>query len=700
MPRTFYRFGIDSSNSPYVSSEGVKIIMRKPFARSLHVVGLSVLLVTGQVAPAFAQEGGQNTPPSQKPAETPPQLSLQLSKHNFSKAPRAFPNLINPYRPIRVEEPVLTNSPRLEQLIHDGKLQLSLQDAIELAMENNLDIVVQRYNPWIADTDILRTMGGGAGRGLAGTGTASSLGSIPALNFDPTITHSISIDDRRSPVNNPLVSGTGLATSTPASLTTHTTQFNTQYSQGFHTGTGFAVSWNNNRSSTSSAFSFFNPAVQSSVFLSVQQELLNGFGLLPNTRFIRIAKLNRKIANLQFELQAITTITSTISTYWELVFARESVKVQERAVAVAEKLYSDNKKQLEIGTMAPLDVVRAESELATNRQNLIVAQTAHLQQQQTLINAISKNPLDPRVLNVEIIPTDKPGLTEQIEAPNFEESVKEAFAKRPDLQQQALNLQSADINVRATRNALLPIASLSGQYGTVGLSGNSTVFGTPTPGVGQAVVGANGLPVTVLNSLNQPVQIFLPATTTPVTGINKNGLSGAMSQAFQNTFPDYAVQFSLTVPIRNRQAQADSQRAILTQKQLEAQMQQLKNAALLDVRNTYIALAQNRGRVEAAMKARVLQEQTFEAEQKKYQLGASTVYLVIQTQRDLITAQGNELRALVDLVEAKANYERALGRTLETNRVTVADVKSGVSERETLIPGTLHGEVVGVRNSY
>jgi outer membrane protein TolC len=393
------------------------------------------------------------------------------------------------------------------------------------------------------------------------------------------------------------------------------------------------------------------------------QELLNGFGLLPNTRNIRIAKNSRKIADWQFTLQAITTVTNTITAYWELVFARENVKVQQQAVTVAEKLYNDNRKQLEIGTMAPLDVTRAESELATDRQNLIVAQTAKLQLEQVLKNDIAKNPLAPNLINVEIIPTDLPKQPEAVEAPSFEEAVNEAFAKRPDLQQQVLTLQNGDIEVRATRNALLPTATLVAQYGTVGLAGNQLLLGPPV-------------------------------TT------KSGGYGDASSQVFHNNFPDYSVSISLNVPLRNRQAQADNQRAILTQRQLEAQMQQLKNAALLDVRTTYIALEQDRGRVEAAAKARELQQQTFDAERKKYELGASTVFLVIQTQRDLILAQGTELRSLADLVEAKANYERAVGRTLEVNHVTIADAKSGEADRDTLIPGTLHGQVVGTEKLF
>jgi hypothetical protein len=192
-----------------------------------------------------------------------------------------------------------------------------------------------------------------------------------------------------------------------------------------------------------------------------------------------------------------------------------------------------------------------------------------------------------------------------------------------------------------------------------------------------------------------PIQIFAPLTTTPVTGVSNKGFGDEMGQIFHNNFPAYTVQMNLTVPIRNRVAQADYQRASLTQRQMQAQIQQLKNSAILDVQNTYIALVQDRARVEAASKARDLQQQTFDAESKKYQLGASTVYQVILTQRDLITARGTELRALSDLAEAKANFERALGRTLEVNRVTIAEDKTGDVEKDTLIPGTLHGKVVG-----
>jgi outer membrane protein TolC len=349
--------------------------------------------------------------------------------------------------------------------------------------------------------------------------------------------------------------------------------------------------------------------------------------------------------------------------------------------------------------MAPLDVTRAESELATDRQNLIVAQTAQLQQQQALRNAISKDPMAKNLVNVEIIPTDKPTPPAIVEAASFEDAVKEAFTKRPDLAEQDINLKNAEIDTKANKNALLPVATLTARYGSTGLAGNSPVT-TSTAAAGAPIVGSDGQPVTVLGPGNVPVEIFEPSSSTVQTGVHTGGLGDAQSQIFHNQFPDYLVALNLSIPIRNRVAQANYQRALLTQRQNEAILQQQKNSAILDVRNTYIALVQDRAQVEAAGKARELQQQTFDAEQKKYQLGASTVYNVILTQRDLITAQGTELRALANLVEAKANYERALGRTLEVNNVTIAQGSKSLIEKDTLIPGTLNGQVVGTEKLF
>ncbi|HEY4817381.1 MAG TPA: TolC family protein [Candidatus Acidoferrum sp.] len=667
---------------------------------------LAVLLAGG---PSWAQDQPQQQPapaPQQKPGlptpQTPAQdvyntptptnppipVSLGTSKYSYRRAPRGFPNLIAPYRPIRVPEPVLTNSPRIDQLIHDGKLQLTLQDAVELALENSMDIAVSRYNIWFAETDILATEAGAQAFGITGAEVRQSFANIPFMNYDPTLTTQISYDDRKTPINNPFIAGTGIAAQA-AALVTHAATYNNSVTQGFSTGTTATLGWNNTRSSSGSAFNFFNPDVQSSLVVSVQQQLLNGFGRFANRRNIMIAKNNRKLADFVFAQQAITTVTSTITAYWELVYARANVEVQQQAVAVSQRLYGDNRKQLEIGTLAPLDVTRAEAQLATDQQNLIIAQTVKMQDEQILKNAISTDPLAPNLINLEIIPIDKPTPPEATEARSFEDSIKEAFQKRPELLEQQINITNAGIDVRATGIALRPTATLFAQYTSQGLAGVSPMTGAPVTIAGAQIVDATGKPVP---------GFFEPLTTTPVTGRIEQGFTTAQSQIFHNQFPDYLVGVNVQIPFRNRAAQATNQWSMLRMRQIEAQMQQLKNTAVVDVRNTFIALEQGRVQVATASEARKLQQQTFDAEQKKYQLGASTVYQVILTQRDLVNAQGAELRALANLLEAKAQYERAVGRTLEVNRVTIADAKHGEVERDTLIPGTLHGKVVGTED--
>ncbi len=651
------------------------------------IIAAPVAPVYGQSKPAGQTKGAQGAGPGSSSTGYPP----LMRGPDYSKGKSPFPNIFAPYSPISVQAPALTNSPRVDQLIQDGKMKLSLQDAIALALENNLDIVVQRYTPWIADTDILRTLGGGASRGLAGTGTASVLGAIPSQTFDPLLTWTMNLDHRTTPVNNPFLAGTGV--SALNSVINHTTGANLQYSQGFHTGTAFAVTSTNSRVSTTSPAAVFDPSVQSTLFVSFTQELLNGFGRLPNTRFIRIAKNSKKIADQVFTQQVITSVVQVENLYWELVFAREDVKVKHRSVELAQKLYNDNKRQVEIGTLAPIEVVRAEAEVARATQDLIVSQTLQLQQQTLLKNAITKNQMDTLLREVEIVPTDQVAQLPQVEILPIQDAVKEAYQKRPDVLQQQMDLLNRDINVRATRNALLPTLALFGQYGWTGLSGNSAKFGAASTQAGAHIVDANGNPV--------PQDLFVPVTVRPVAGTNFAGLGDALGSIFRSDFPTYSLQLNLNIPIRNRPAQADNARAILEQRQAEARLQQLENGIVVEVRNAQIALEQNRARVEAAQKSRILQEQTLDAEQKKYQLGASTIFFVIQAQRDLSAAQSVEVRALVDLVKAKVDFDRALGRTLEVNRISIAGAKQGTVPRDTLIPGTsVSGELVGPAQKF
>jgi outer membrane protein len=699
--------------------------------RALTAALLAAALGGGTGAPAFAQDPGQSPPPSQQqqhpelptpqspeqnrpnqdpnaptqqpqpvygpgPANPPIPVSLGVSKYNYDHPPSPFPNLFAPYRGIEIPEFNTSNKPRVDQLIHNGKLEITLQDAVELALENNMDIAVARYQPWLADTDIMAAKGGGLPTGTNGAEIFFSTANVPTLALDPSLTGSIGFADVSTPINNPFISGTGTTANQLTGLISHSSQYNWTYNQGWTSGTSLTATWDNTRSSSSVAANLFNPSVQSTLTITFQQQLLNGFGFEENRRNIFIAKNNRKLADYEFEQQAITTVTNAITAYWELVYARENVKVQQQAVTVSTKLYGDNKKQLEIGTMAPLEVTRAESELAADRQALIQAQTIQLTDEQTLKNAIVRDPLASAVANIEIIPLDHPNPPEAVEAATFEDAVKEAFGKRPDLQVQAINVTNAGIDAKANLQALRPTVALVGQYSSTGLAGNSAIVTGEKTTAGTPIVGSDGMPITVLDMTGTPVQIFEPTATTLTNGISKQGFGTAQSQIFHNDFPSYIVGLNLTLPIRNRVAQAAYQRSTLNQRGIEAQLQQLKNAAVLDVRNALIELTQDRAQVQAASKARELQQQTFDAEQKKYQLGASTVYNVILTQRDLITAQGNELRALANLVEAKANYERAVGRTLEVNRVTIADAKHGQVEHDTLIPGTMNGQVVGV----
>jgi outer membrane protein len=699
--------------------------------RALTAALLAAMLAGGTSAPAFAQDPAQNPPPPQSgqqqpelptpqspeqnrpnqdpnaptqqpqpvygtgPTNPPIPVSLGISQYNYQHPPKPFPNLLAPYRGIEIPDFNTSNKPRVDQLIHNGKLEITLQDAVELALENNMDIAVARYQPWLADTDVMATKGGGQAQGTNGAEVFFSTAFVPSLALDPSLTGSVGVASVSTPINNPFISGTGTSSNQLTGLISHSAQYNWTYNQGFTSGTSVTATWDNTRSSSSAA-NLFNPSVQSTLTITFQQQLLNGFGFSQNRRNIIIAKNNRKLADYEFQLQAITTVTNAINAYWELVYARENVKVQEQAVTVSNKLYGDNRKQLEIGTMAPLDVTRAESELATDRQNLILAQTVQLTDEQTLKNAIVRDPLAPTVANVEIIPLDHPNPPQAVEAATFEEAVKEAFVKRPDLQVQAINVTNAGIDAKANLQALRPTLSLFGQYSSTGLAGNSPIVTGATTTAGAPIVGVDGAPVTVLDATGTAVEVFEPTSNTVTNGINKQGFGTTQSQIFHNDFPSYIVGLNLTLPIRNRVAQASYQRATLNQRSIEAQLQQMKNAAVLDVRNALIQLTQDRAQVQAASKARELQQQTFDAEQKKYQLGASRVYDVILTQRDLIAAQGNELRALANLVEAEANYERAVGRTLDVNRVTIADAKHGQVEHDTLIPGTMNGQVVGV----
>jgi outer membrane protein len=636
--------------------------------------------------PQQAQPPSQPAPASSAPTSAPGRDLRLTDGPDYSAGKRAFPNLIAPYTERYVPAPMLTNTPKIDQLIQDGKLMLSLDDAISLSLENNLNISIQRYTPWIAETQLLLAKAGGVPQ--SGSTQQVVLGSGPAVSFDPVVTAAqCGWSHGNVPVNNPFTSGTG--TTSILGLTENFSGCDIGYSQGFHTGTNLAVALNLQRSTTNSPQVFFNPALSPTLTATLTQPLLNGFGFLPNTRYIIEAKHQIKIANSQFAQQIIATVTQTSNDYWELVYDRGNVKVEEAAVAVSQKLYEDNKKQLEIGTMAPLDVLTAESQLASDQQALIVAQTTKLQQETVLLNDIAKSLLAKDLAGVEIIPTTAITNPEVVENVPLADAVQEAWRKRPELFQVDQNLQIQNIEVRATKNALLPSLNAYVQYEIQGLNGNAVnINQTATafaPDLNAPLLYGSGAPVLVGGL---PVYGGTPTTFNTTETVTKGGLGGALTSMFENDYPTYSLGVNLTLPLRNRAAQANNARAQLDERQLEVQKRQTENTIVLNVRNALIALQQYRAQVTAAEKARVLAQQTLDAEQKKYQLGSSTSYQVVLRSRDLTTAQGTALRAQANLQEALVNFNQAMGRTLEVNNIQVSkDIFNGAG-RTPLIPGT------------
>jgi outer membrane protein len=642
----------------------------------------------------------QNTPASQNPAGVQPPSAPAAQTGapagvdpvrdlrtgagpDYSREKFFLPNIFDPYIPAHVDQPMLTNSTRIDQLIQGGKLMLSLDDAISLALENNLNINVERFVPWIQETQLLKAKAGGIPQ--FGNTQQVVLGTSPSVSFDPIISAGFGWTHANIPVNNPFTAGTG-TTAIPV-VNANEAFVNLGYTQGFHTGTNLSVTVDTARNTSNEPDLFFNPAITPVLTATLSQPLLNGFGILPNTRYIIEAKNNIKVANSQFAQQVIATVTQTSNDYWELVYDRENVKVQEAAVGVSQKLYSDNKKQLEIGTMAPLDVLTAESQLATDQQNLIVAQTNKLQQETVLLNDIAKNLLAQDVAGIEIVPTTAIAMPDIVENIPLQDAVQEAWKKRPELFQADLNLKNAGIEVKATQNGLLPVLDAFVQYTSQGLNGNqlttTQVGNTFVADPSSPLVTAGGVPVLVGGV---PVFSSVPLTTTTV---GKGGLSEALKNVFQNEFPTYSIGLNLTLPIRNRSAQSDSARAQLDQRMQQVQYRQTENTIVINVRNALIALQQDRAQVAAADKARTLAQQTLDAEQKKYQLGSSTSYNVVLRSRDLTAAQGTALRAQANLAEALVNFNQAMGRTLEVAHITVAEALRGSVGHEPLIPGIL-----------
>ncbi|HEV2615854.1 MAG TPA: TolC family protein [Candidatus Acidoferrales bacterium] len=657
------------------------------------VVYLIASLAAG--VPTYAQavspQQGQSRPAAAVP-QTPAAISYPslLGLRNYSKGKRAFPNIFAPYTRQNIAHPVLTNAPTIYNLIQDGKLNISLQDAIALALQNNLDIAVSEYTPWIDQTNLLRTEGGGTPLGsfvLGGGGGGS---------FDPVISANTSISYVSQTVNNSLTSGVG--TSAGAfTLATHNSQYNVSYTQELHTGTLFSVALDNSRSSSSSSQNFFNPAVTSSLFVGIQQPLLNGFGLLPNMRFILEARNNTQVGKLQFEEQIITSVTQVETQYWILVLDRQAVDLAKQTLADYQRLYDDDQRLLHIGTATPADVVFAESFIATGNQILIGAQANVQVQQAVLINLLTKDPSDSRLKGLELVPTTPLENAPQVPNISVDDAVKEAWADRPELKIDELTLKNDSVETRATKNALLPNLTLSGTYTSVGLSGNTPgafiTNGTFSPNIGTPIVDQNGNPVTF-----NGVPTFIGVPNGTIGAVVPGGISNAFSQIFHNRSPQYAATLNLNLPLRNRSAQAANAQAQLNERQEQTVHQRNRNTVFSNVTEAFAQVNLDAAQVNAAVKATQLAQQSYDYELKKFNFGNTTTFLVVQYASILNGAKLSELQAKTNFEIALATFNQALGRTLSANNITIAGNGSHGPDfltRAPLIPGTIDGRVVG-----
>jgi outer membrane protein TolC len=581
-------------------------------------------------------------------------------------------NPLAPYSASQVPEPALTNSPRLDRLIREGKLYLSLKDAIDLALENNLDLAIARYNLPIADTDLLRTKAGGSFRGVnagvvqgtpgggvggfgagapgagaggttggaggAGAGASglvqSTLGvGTPVASYDPALNVNMGIEHLTLPESNKAIYGV-------PSLQLNTTTVNAAFVQAFPTGTTLSFDFNNNRQTANSPFITLSPALNSYFRFSFQQQLLAGFGFGPNLRYLRIAKNNKKISDIAFKDQVIATVTQIENIYWDLVGAYEQARVNEQSLAFANQTLDNAKKQLQLESIPEMDVMKAEAEVSRRDQDLTVART-NLQLQGSLMkNALTKSLDDPILEEMPVVPTDRMTTTnaESNTSEPILNLIEEGLRNRPELLETDVDLANRQISRQAARNALLPTLSLVGFYAGSGL------VGLVTPG----------------NTSTVPTDLL-----------------GGWQNAFNNSSPDYFVGLNLSIPFRNRVAKADQYRSELEYRQASLRKEQLKKQIRIEVRNAQYALEQSRARVESARKARDLAERTFEITKKELDLGAGSSYQTMTAQRDLSVAELDLVTAMTIYEKARVELDRTTGATLEHNGVLIQDAVTG-----------------------
>jgi outer membrane protein TolC len=642
--------------------------------------------------PASSSSAGitaDGLPQAPEPKLTEP-LFLRSTARDYTKPKSHFTNPIAPYTAITVPMPRLANSSQLDSLLKDGKIYLSLSDAIALALENNYDIAIARINLDIADTDLLRARAGSTLRGvstgivantLGGTtstitggggpgGTSSSAGGggtgasglvlstngggpLPE-NLDPVLTSQLEYETVDQPQSNTLFSG-GLT-----SLKTNTSTYNFGYTQGFLTGTQLGVTFNNTRVTTDNPFSDYSPDITTAFRATATQHLLQGFGWGVNGRFILQAKNDRRITDSAFRQQVLYTVNQVENIYWGLVSAYEDVQAKERALAQSTQLTSDNRKQLEIGTLAPLDVVNSDSTVATDKQALIVSQTNLEYQQLIMKQAIARTLNDPALSAAPVIPTDRVGLDRLPEEDTpVEDLVKQAYVNNPQIEQAILNMKNNEITIKAEKNGLLPTVDAYAFYGASALGG----------------------------AQNPSAIDFNTGKAYPTGSFPSVGYGTVLKDLFNSSAPDKGVGVNITIPLRNRTAQADQARSQMEYRQSQMRLQQLYTQIRIQVINAQFALTNDRAQVSAAQAAHDYANQSLDAETKKYKLGASTTANVLQQGRNLATAENNLLSATAAYAKDRAALQQLLSTTLDHYGISIESAATGTVAQAPVIPG-------------
>jgi outer membrane protein TolC len=591
--------------------------------------------------------------------------------------------LANPYRAGTVPSVRLENSGRFASLIRAGNLYLSAGDVVALAIENNIDVEIQRYGPLLAQQVLLRASAGGALRNVgaavaagpqsvslqgvslnaSGTGLTTASGvssgggiltqlgpSIPSL--DPTILAYANFAHTTSVQSNTLLTGTTALVST-------TRTYEVQVAKNFDFGFYGQLTYSSTRISENSQLFNLNPYTQGFLDLQVTQNLLQNFGRAVIDRNIRVQRNNLKVSSLQFQQQLIATISAALNLYWDLVSFHADVNARRREVDAARQLFDDNRRQVEIGTLAPIEVTRAEAQLYAGQQDLVTAQTNLLQQETILKNYLSRNGIaDAGLTNVHIVPLDAFQVPEKEDVRPLEDWIAEAQQRRVELQQASLNLESNRMNLVGIKSSLKPTLQAFAEVTNNGLSGDVTAYGLLQAGIGQLIGGYGNL----------------------------------LSQIARRDYPNYSVGVSLNIPLRNRAAQADYATSLLEIRQNELNLHKNVNQIRVDVQNALIGLQQARSRYEAAMRARVLSEQTLAGDRRRYELGSAVNYQVVTDQRDLASAQSSEVQSMANYTHARIALDQALGTTLDVNHVSVSEALHGSLSRPSTLPMQLPKE--------